>query len=112
MGTHNCHTQATCTNTVGSFTCACKDGYSGNGVTCDGLFYFCYWFFFSLIYKRFFINSYFSWIIIDIDECALGTHGCSTNSICANTIGSYICTCKPGYEGTEDPCNGFFFLSH
>ena len=34
--THNCDTQATCTNTVGSFICACNDGYTGDGVTCDG----------------------------------------------------------------------------
>jgi len=33
---NNCHSQAKCTNTIGSWTCACKDGYSGNGVTCTG----------------------------------------------------------------------------
>ena len=38
MGTHNCNPQATCTNTVGSFTCACNPGYSGNGVSCSGKF--------------------------------------------------------------------------
>lgn len=33
-GMHNCHVNATCTNTPGGFTCACKPGYSGNGVQC------------------------------------------------------------------------------
>jgi len=35
------------------------------------------------------------------------------NADCANVIGSYICTCKDGYEGTGDPCSGFVlsFLS-
>ncbi len=34
---HNCHAYATCTNTPGSFTCACNDGYTGNGVaSCAG----------------------------------------------------------------------------
>ena len=33
-GTHNCFIQATCSNTVGSFTCACNPGYSGDGVSC------------------------------------------------------------------------------
>ena len=27
---------ATCTNNVGSYSCACKLGYSGNGITCIG----------------------------------------------------------------------------
>jgi cysteine-rich repeat protein len=33
-GTDNCSVNATCTNTPGSFTCACDFGYSGDGVTC------------------------------------------------------------------------------
>ena len=35
-GGNNCHADAFCTNTVGSFTCECNTGYSGNGVTCEG----------------------------------------------------------------------------
>ena len=33
-GTDNCDVHATCTNTVGSFQCACDPGYTGDGVTC------------------------------------------------------------------------------
>ena len=32
-----CHVNADCTNTVGGFTCTCKVGYTGNGLTaCNG----------------------------------------------------------------------------
>jgi len=34
--THSCHSNATCTDTDGSYTCACIDGYSGDGKACEG----------------------------------------------------------------------------
>ena len=33
---HNCHVDANCTNTKGSFFCTCLNGYSGDGVMCVG----------------------------------------------------------------------------
>ena len=33
---HNCHANAQCNNTFGSYNCTCLNGYSGNGVSCLG----------------------------------------------------------------------------
>ena len=29
-----CHKKADCTNTIGSYECTCKEGYTGNGKNC------------------------------------------------------------------------------
>lgn len=34
LGDNECHAFADCTNTDGSYTCTCKDGYQGNGKEC------------------------------------------------------------------------------
>ena len=31
-----CHVNATCNNTEGSYNCSCKDGFTGDGKTCQG----------------------------------------------------------------------------
>ncbi|XP_065190707.1 uncharacterized protein LOC135821639 [Sycon ciliatum] len=33
---HNCDSSAACINTLGSFSCACNDGFYGNGISCQG----------------------------------------------------------------------------
>lgn len=41
-GGNNCDANADCTNTAGSFTCACKNGYFGTGVNCTGELLVCH----------------------------------------------------------------------
>ena len=35
---HNCHVNANCTDTDGSFLCTCHSGYEGNGTNCTSEF--------------------------------------------------------------------------
>ena len=43
----------------------------------------------------------------DIDECK-GNHSCHVNANCTNTNGSYLCECKPGFNGNGQSCTGEF----
>ncbi|XP_046846185.1 scavenger receptor cysteine-rich type 1 protein M130-like isoform X2 [Xenia sp. Carnegie-2017] len=72
---HNCISIARCIDTVESFKCECRSGYTGNGVYCN-----------------------------DINECSLSTDNCHENATCQNTPGSYSCTCKSGYFGNGTYC--------
>ena len=84
-----------CTNTIGSYFCSCYPGYQldiGNE-TCIGN---------RLInrVKKTPGNVLCLIFLPDIDECALNISGCNQN--CTNTIGSYFCSCYPGYKLDKD----------
>ena len=40
----------------------------------------------------------------DVDECSSGTDSCPTNSLCMNTVGSYLCNCVSGYTDDNGDC--------
>ena len=42
----------------------------------------------------------------DIDECTSSPSACHSDAQCSNTIGSYRCTCNPGYTGNGKRCIG------
>lgn len=72
-----CSKQAFCRNTIGSFQCTCKDGYTGDGVNC-----------------------------MPIMECAFTGNSavCHPHAECIDTDDSYICVCKAGWEGNGTSC--------
>ena len=55
-------------------------------------------------------NLALSSLFLDIDECTNNTHKCDVNAVCNNTVGSYKCSCKPGYSGDGKKCTGKFQL--
>lgn len=69
-----CGTQARCTNTLGSFTCQCPEGYTGDA------------------YKH----------CSDIDECQV-EGSCGTGAECINKEGTYSCECPEGTIPDPDP---------
>lgn len=75
-----CAPGAICAQVAGAngqveLSCACAEGYRGDGYTCA-----------------------------DIDECASGAAMCNTNATCLNETGSFRCVCNSGFEGNGVSC--------
>jgi hypothetical protein len=72
-----CGSNATCTNTPGSYDCQCKPGFlAPNGTS----------------------------LCSDVNECLL-TSPCDPNATCTNTPGNYSCRCNSGYDGDGSYCS-------
>jgi hypothetical protein len=85
-----CSPNSQCANTPGSYRCDCKEGFrSGSDPrSCVGN---------ENNTAKFYstINYLLLHIFTDIDECAETARLCQQN--CANTWGSYQCSCQSGY---------------
>jgi hypothetical protein len=69
-----------CSQTCGSFVCGGSCGVCGNGYNCS------------------------QGICGDINECIGEVLVCDINAACSNTVGSYSCACREGYEGDGKTC--------
>ena len=45
----------------------------------------------------------------DIDECSEAVDSCDMNAVCADTDGSFTCTCQVGFSGDGLTCGSKFF---
>ncbi|XP_071795599.1 uncharacterized protein [Asterias amurensis] len=121
---HSCGSNATCTNTVGSYNCTCSLGYALDSDQrtcsdvnecltkdhdCDEMSTVCVNAepFFTCDCKDGYQRSTLSGLCDDINECLLGDPSdltCHVDADCINTNGSYTCQCKSGYIGNGLVC--------
>ncbi|EDO39003.1 predicted protein [Nematostella vectensis] len=80
---NQCHSNATCNNTIGEYTCTCNVGFTGDGYECN-----------------------------DTKECDDGSHLCDKHAICTNTLGRFNCTCVDGFHGNGTHCKDVDECAH
>jgi hypothetical protein len=73
-GLDTCDPHAVCTNTLGSFSCACAAGYVGDGHLCD------------------------------LNECAAHMDNCDADAICTDLQPGFACACPAGFLGDGVTC--------
>jgi hypothetical protein len=106
----SCDSNAECTNLLGSFTCACNEGYNGDGLSCSDIdeckqmnlcqqtctntagSYVC------SCNDSSVLNMQDNRTCKDINECVSGIHDCPATTVCKDYIGGYACDCLPGWQ--------------
>ena len=119
--THECHFGADCIDTVGTYECSCRKGYTGDGMMCENInecdadnpIHNC-----NIEAKCYDEIGYFACICndgyhgdgfgdngcIDVNECSTGVHTCLISEQCVNAVGSFSCDCKHGWFMFGDEC--------
>ena len=103
---HECHFEATCINTIGSYICACNEGFTENEakvgqVTCMHA----HMTFHGLDAECYFLGT----TIFNENECVLKNYTCDSHATCNNANGSFTCTCIEGFTGNGTVCKGRVF---
>ena len=68
--------------------------------------HFCIYFRHSITLDSSLLKFSFRFFLSDIAECKSESHDCHVNANCINTLGSYNCSCWPGYKGNGTICAG------
>ncbi|GMR47408.1 hypothetical protein PMAYCL1PPCAC_17603, partial [Pristionchus mayeri] len=107
----DCHEVAKCTNTIGSYSCVCQEGFEGDpfkgctpidkckSVKCDGTSETCKEVGGkpTCVCKDGFVSA--GETCKDVNECLRTPFPCHKFADCEDTVGSYTCICKLGYIG-------------
>ena len=113
---------ADCTDTIGGFECTCNSGCEGEGVNCTSMYmslkiiqmwecYRTHKFDCTVQHHVLFVIMALFSSCSDINECVLSSlNDCDGNADCIDTIGSYNCSCNPGYEGDGFNCTGYTIM--
>ena len=58
------------------------------------------------------MNGFVFVFYLDIDEC-IESHGCHSDAVCTNSVGSYHCQCETGYngDGVNCQCKNFWIAT-
>ncbi|PIO23405.1 hypothetical protein AB205_0048350, partial [Aquarana catesbeiana] len=117
----DCHPNATCSEFGGYGECTCKEGFAGDGTSCNDIdecqdYYYNNCYYYDGCYCVNTIGSYFCNCYsgfeyteeigcLDIDECADSSlNNCDPVAICINYYGYYTCICPYGYYGDGYHC--------
>ncbi|XP_065181659.1 uncharacterized protein LOC135812245 [Sycon ciliatum] len=97
-GVHDCHRHALCSNTVGFFTCTCKQGFLDISNTPG-----------TTAATSVLAHGRTGLVCQDVDECVTSpcpySAGATTpRPVCLNTPGSYRCSCIAGYTLAGSTC--------
>ena len=57
------------------------------------------------VYQQQIIKHIYHHLLLDVNECELFSN-CDVSTRCTNTIGSYECQCKNGFQGNGFICKG------
>jgi len=106
---NSCDENAMCTNTMGSYACACNQGWTGDGLACvdandcefspcahGGTCVDCG----TLCFTCECVTGWRGTTCgSDWNECTMGIHSCNDEATCKNSPGSYDCQCDAGFAG-------------
>uniref|UniRef100_A0A8C9QZL2 Signal peptide, CUB and EGF-like domain-containing protein 2 n=1 Tax=Scleropages formosus TaxID=113540 RepID=A0A8C9QZL2_SCLFO len=107
-GLDDCHMDAICQNTLTSFRCICRPGYTGDGRHCGDINECDTEYNGSCVHECINIPGNYRCTCydgfrlahdghncLDVDECSEGNGGCQ--QVCVNMMGSYECRCREGF---------------